>query len=390
MFDHRIRVAIGETALTGAGLDSEQIQEFEVTSDMLELADPFNLKAPLTRELWDSTGKDALVRVFIDDSQVLEGYIDGRERGLSRAGSTLTIAGRDKGGRLVDESAPLLKYAGRTLQDFAAELVAPWFPTVAISNAKNRALIRGRGRALAAVASEPPLVVDTYNEDGELVRPIRKVEPGDSVASVLAFFLEKGHMLGWSSADGRQFVLGRPNYNQAPQFFFFLAAAGSPRANETNVEELVYREDLQERYSEIKACGTGKGDASNYASNVLRRQATAIETDTFLHRKRLLLTDDDIRSVAGAQARADREMALRESSGWTLELSVKGFGQALGGDPDARPALFACDTIARFEDEELDLRGDWLITRVVYRRSKGTGDRTNLTLVPRGTALVFG
>ena len=379
MFDHRVRVTFGEHNEQGAGLESGDIASFDLTSDMLELADPFTLTAPLTSELWDLTPPDSTVRVFIDDSQVLEGYLDERERTLDRSGSVLSLSGRDKGGRLVDESAPFLTYGNvGDLESLAKSLVAPWFTSVTLSNARNRAQIRGRDRRLAHAPQEPTIALDR--------REARKVEPGETTAQVLTYFLERAGLLGWSSANGREFIIGKPNYSQAPQFFFFAGAAGSSRMRETNILSAVYRESVSERYSEIQAVGSSTGDSENYGPNVTRRTATA-RSNALLHRKRLVVVDDDINSAMAAQARADREMRLRDAGGRALTLSVAGFGQALGGDPETRPALYACDTMARWEDEEIGVRGDYLITKVRFMRDRD-GERTELSLVPRGTELV--
>lgn len=389
VYEHRIRIAFGEHSTTGAGLDSEEIEEFEVESDMLELADPFRVTAACSAELWDLTPTDTTVRVFIDDTQVLEGFIDERDRALAKSGgSFLTLAGRDKGGRLADESAPLLRYGeAGDLQNLVAQLVAPWFPSVSLSNARNRSLVRGRGRRQAKVSGEP-LIVDRFSErTGKSVGLVRKVEPGDTVASVLRFFLERAGLLGWSSADGREFIVGQPNYQQAPQFFFFAAGPESSRAAETNVETVAYRESVSERYSEIRVVGSSRGDTANYGPSVTRRTAT-VQGPGFLHRKRLIVADHDVRSAADAKMRAEIEMAVRSVTAQALELDVAGYGQVLGSDTSARPALYACDTVARWEDEEIGVKGDYLITQVKFKRSKLGGEKTHLKLVPVGTPLV--
>ncbi len=381
MYRHAVRVVLGEREECGAGLESDQVLEFDVSSDMLELADPFSLSVPLTPDLWEAAALDSSIRIFIDDSQVLDGFVDERVRSIDKSGgSILNISGRDKGGRLVDESAPLKSFYNRRFADVAKDLVAPWFPKVTFSNATNRALIRGRGRRLASVAQEPAVQV------GSRKRVARKVEPGESRAEVLRHFLERFHLLGWSSANGREFVVGLPNYKQAPQFFFFVPRAGSKRFHEGNVLEASYRQSCSERYSEIRVVGSSRGDEASYGRNVTSRTAT-VSSEELLHDKHLIVVDDDIRTAGEALARAKREMKLREGAGEQLELTVPGFGQALGGDDTTPPALYACDTMSRWEDEELGLKGDWLITAVRYRRSKN-GETSQLSLVPRGTELV--
>ncbi len=376
----------------GGENDPKAVAEVEATmvvNDMLELADEFELAFPWTKELWELSKPDTEAEVYIDGSRVLTGYIEDRVRTAGRSsGSSITISGRDRGGRLIDESAPLVTFADLGIADLAEKLVAPWFETVSLSNARNRALIRGRGRRLAGVSSEPPILA------GKNVQ--RKVEPGESRAQVLTHLLEEAGYLGWSSADGREFIIGEPNYSQAPQWHFFFGAAGSARGAEINVEELEFTESVGDRYSIIEACGSSRGDASNYGRNVLRYRGVYRDSTltpdgvggTFRHRKRLLVSDQDVRSAKMAQERAEREAAVRNASGIKLELTVGGYGQQLLGAPSsAAPAIYCFDTVARWEDEEAEIDGDFYITKVEFTEDRSGGQQTKLSLVPVGTEL---
>ena len=90
---------------------------------------------------------------------------------------------------------------------------------------------------------------------------------------------------------------------------------------------------------------------------------------------------------AAAQARADHEIALRESLAAQITATVRGHSQAFGAT-GAR-ANFAIDTLVRVVDEEIDAPGnprDWLITRVHFTGGRD-GQTSTLTMVPRGTDL---
>lgn len=351
-------------------------ESIDLVNDMLELADPFNVALPFSREVWDASAPDTQVSIHIDDSRVCTGYIDDRHKvGSKGDGSTIVVEGRDKGGRLVDESAPLITYAGLGIEDLARQIVDPWFSTVSLSNARNRALIKGRGRRSAAIASEPAILT------GKDVR--RKVDPGESRAQVLLYFLELAGLLAWSTADGREFIVGTPNYSQAPQWRFQFA----PDADSTNVEHFDYKESVGERYSSITVCGASKGNKQNYAGNVLKRATLEEVTGDFQRPKRLLLSDHDVDTVEKARARSSREARLRDATGETLALTAPGFGQVLGGPDGQPPAIFAFDTVARWEDLEADVRGEFLLTRVHFQTDKDGGQWTDLDLVPVGTEL---
>ncbi len=361
----------------------------DVACDMLELADTFSLGFPFTQELWEATVPDSEVQVHIDGSRVLSGYIDEqRHTGSKTQGSSLLVTGRDKGGRLVDESAPLVKYAGLTMEELVKQVVSPWFNTVTLSNARNRLLIKGKSRS-AAISKEPAVLTGRNIE--------RKVEPGESRAAIITHILERAELLAWSSADGKEFFVGLPNYSQAPQWHFLWPKPGTSRLKWVNVEEFDYVNSVGERYALITACGTQRGDSSNYGENVMKRRAKAKNELTsadgtgkdFKRPKELLISDGDIKSTSDAQIRADREMALRDASSKALTLTVPGFGQVYGGGEYwfETPAIYAFDTMARWENEESGVEGDYLITRVNFRTDKQMGQVTELALIPKGTEL---
>lgn len=363
------------------------VEGLNVTSDMLELADPFELEVPLGPELWAALKPDSEVQVWIDETRVLTGFVDERTRHLSKSGgSTIEVHGRDKGGRLVDESAPLGTFAGLTIDDLARKMVSPWFGQVALSNARNRALLAGH--VPRAVAKEPAVL------SGRDI--VKKVEPGDTRAGVLLHFLAEAELLGWSSADGREFIVGLPNYNQTPLWSFFVGRPGGTRFAEINVEDADYSESVAERYASITVCGSGKGSSSQYGKQVTRWTSTALDNPDappdgvgrdFQRPKALRLGNHKLRSADKAKQRAQREMRLRQSQGRELSLTAPGYGQA---PPGRASSIFCCDTMARWEDEELDLREDFLVTRVQFVQSKTEGQTSRLALVPKGTELRCG
>lgn len=351
------------------------VLEFEVTNDMLEFADSFSMRLPFDVEVWDMVSLDAPVELYIDGSRVLTGFVDRRERQVGKFANEIRITGRDKGGRLVDDRAPLVSFKGLGILQLAEAMVDGIFPTVSLANTLNRQLIRGRAATKAPTAGEP--IFDVFREAP------KKVEPGETRAEVLRHALEEADLLAWSSADGKEFIVGKPNHAQAAQWRFAVAGPGGRSA--TNVLEAMYVEDNTDRYSEITACGSSKGSSFNYGPNVTRRRATVEGAGNFTIPKRLLIPDDDIRSAAQAKERAEREQRLRDSGGTLLELSVPGWSQAMRGV--GIPAIYAFDTIATWEDEEAEISGAYLVTRVVFRETKDEGQVAFLSMVPKGTEL---
>lgn len=365
---------------------------YEIDLDMLELADAWSLSLRHELRAWQWAAPDNPIVIELNGRPVVTGLIDESTRRIDKAGgAVLELQGRDRGGRLVDSAAPLLNLTGLGILDLARELVTAiggfdLFPRVELQNATNRRLMVGGGSARAKTSREP--AIDTSPD-----RSDRRVRPGQTRAQILEDWLTQAGLLGWSSADGSTFIVGRPNYAQEPQYELRIPAPGSARRRDGNVLTMSSRETSGDRYSRIVVLGSGAGNARNFGANVQRRGVALQGPNpdgtgrSFTLPKDLIIVDDDLRSQAAAQARADHEMALRESLAAQITATVRGHSQSFGAT-GAR-ANFAIDTLVRVVDEEIDAPGnprDWLITRVHFTGGRD-GQTSTLTMVPRGTDL---
>lgn len=373
---HNVSVRVGAKVI-------ERWTDYELELDMMQAADGFraSLFAAGRKDAWDLCAPDAEIEVLLDDTAILHGFIDDRMRRVSRdAGSVIEITGRDKCGRLVDESMPLMSFRGVTLLDVVRKACEGVFATVTLQNARNRVLLRGAGAVPARVVKEPLFTAKNA---------AKKVEPGESRWQVISAVCEEAELLAWASGDGQELVVGLPNYDQEPQYRFFVPKEGSSRAREGNVLEAEIEHSVMERYSAIVACGSGQGDGANYSRRVTKFRSTvkngpgAFGTGVdFQHRKVLIVADDDVRSPELAAKRATREMAERDGRGHQVTITVRGHSQTYAG----RPCLYAPDTMCEFEDEETQVKGRYLVTAVSFRHTR-RGEETALHLVPRGTVL---
>ncbi len=363
---------------------------YEITNDMLSPADNFSLTLrPGIRAVYDLVPLDSEIEVRIDEVPVLSAFIEDRESSAEKSsGQILTISGRDRTSRMLDESADLGVFGkGLDLLSLGNTLARPTFPDGAtISNADNRNLVRGRRSGKADANTEP---IFTKRSAAP-----KKVEPGETRWDVLQQFLEPANLLAWAQADGKKLVIGLPNYDQGTQYKFFAAKAGSGRSRETNIKSYSVRESNANRFSTITVVGSSKGDSSNYGKNVTKHTASlrkgATEDGTggnsdFLTRKQLIIQDDDIKNATDALNRASREFEVRDSERLIIDLVVNGHSQQRRRNDIA--ALFAFDTLADVEIEELGITGIFLITKVVFRRTKADGETTAITLVPQFTVL---
>ena len=373
--NHAIRI---EAVDRGQPIELTEVINFQMTMDMLEFADQFSFEIPFDKTIYDAATLDSLIRIWVDDVPTLTGFVDTVERSGSRNGSMLAVSARDRGGRLVDESAPLKKFLNMDIVQLAEAMTKPWFKEVSLSNARNRDLLRGRRARKARAFKEP--AIGRRRDLGV------KVEPGESRISVLQRFLEQADLLAWSSGDGETFVIGKPNYDQGIQYRFFAPGENSSRMQDGNVLSYNHRQDASDRFAKVVVCGSSNGDSVNYGKRVTSRRGVSEDsTGTFKFPKTLIIQDDDIRTRAQAHRRAAREMALLNAAGETLSLEVQGWGQTKAGQ--GAPALFAFDTLALWEDEGAGVSGDWYVTRIDFSEDKNSGQIANLTLVPKGTEL---
>jgi prophage tail gpP-like protein len=369
---HRVAVLVDGKQLDGW-------TAYDIKSSMLDPADSFSLERAFDRPTFDLLAPDTPIRVLIDDVTVINGFVDDRD--VPEGEEMIQLSGRDRAGRLVQESAPGVDFRGAGIVDLVGKVAAPWFTTITVSNARNRRVRRGKGRK-ASVGAEPV----TINQ-----RVGTRIEPGQMRWAVIADLCRQAGYLCWSAGDGTELVVGQPNYDQEPQFVFFCPREGSARAGQGNVLGLGVRDSTGDRYSRILVVGSGTGTKENYGATVASRSGEARNNPArpegdgldFSAPKRLVI-EQACQSAAEAREMAEREMARRDAAGHRLTVRAPGHGQVVAGQ---YPTLFAPDLLARVDDERTGIAGTYLITSCSYRSSRGGGEETVLELVRRGAAL---
>ena len=351
--------------------------EYTVTTSITDPVDTFAMRMPWSRDAWRLLAPDRPVRILIDDVPMVTGFIDERELPMDE--EVISITGRDRCGRLVQESAPAIDYRGLGIRELVGRLASPWFTVVTLSNARNRRVLRGRGKR--AGAGNEPVKLNT--------RVGTRLEPGQTRWAVIEDLLGQAGYLAWSAGDGAELILGRPNYDQEVQFHFRRPAPGGQSGN---VLGLGVKHSTADRYSRILVLGSGGGTDASYGLPVAARVGEAKDNPRtadgegrdFSAPKRLIIADEAIVSRAEADAFARREMARRNSGGLLVSVRAPLHGQLVAGR--AR-TLFCPDVLVRVDDEVTGTAGVFLITSCSYRSSRGEGETTTLELVPRGTEL---
>lgn len=361
-------------------------QSGNIESSMITAADTFVLRMPFSLTSWRTMRIDAHITINVDGITLLDGFVEKRVK-QGRAG-VLEVHGRDRVGRMVDESAPSIDYSGMTILEAARRLASPWFApqNVIITNAKNRRLRRGKGKRVAS-GSEPVVTIN--------VRVPRRgaVHPGETRWQILKEIMSRAGLIGYSSSDGEQLIIGQPNQTQAPQYLFQLQAPGSRSA--TSVRDITITEDSGDRFSVYICAGSGGQGDTNFGKNVIDNRGVAFDNPDnkidgtgrdFLHPKRMFLPERAFDSFHDADRVAQNEKARRDYKRHLVAVEAHDMGQLL---TPGEITLFAPDTVARVIDEELELDDTYLVVSCSYSFSRDNGDWTTLHLVPTGTEIII-
>lgn len=362
-----------------AGAQISGWSQYDIMVSMTEPVATFALRLPFDADAWDLTAPDRPMQIRLGDVPILTGFID--ESDMPEDSPVIDISGRCRVGRLADETAPGINFSGLGVFQLVEKLIDPWFKKLATSNARNRDVVRGKGKK--ARAGSEPVKFNT--------RTGTTIEPGQTRLAAIERLMEQTGYSIWSSGDAKELVLGKPNYEQEVQFQFYRPAPNSKDSQLGNVQGMEIKRSTAERYSRIICVGSGKGTAVNYGKPVSSRfgqaknnPATAQGEGKDFSAPKTLVIQHSIKSIDEGTELAKREMAQRDAAGRPLSVRVAGHGQLCAG---SHITVFAPDTMAYVLDEWTGTRGIYLITSCRYRTGRDGGEETVMELVPKGTEL---
>jgi prophage tail gpP-like protein len=366
-------------------VEGQEVKGFisgNIESSMITPADSFVLRIPVTELAWRTIRRGARISIKADGTTLLDGFVDKRHD--SGRADVMEIHGRDRVGRMVDESAPAISYDGMTILEAVRRLASPWFSTITLSDARNRRLRRGKGRRVAS-GNEDPVTI------GIRVPRRGRVHPGETRWQVVHEICERAGLIAYSSSDGKELFLGHPNQHQDPQYLFALTEPGNPQR--TTVRDLTVTEDDGDRFSLYLVAGVGGQSDTNYGENVIDNRGVALDNPfnkldgtgrDFIHPKRMFMPERAFESYQDAERVAEDEKDKRDFKRHQVHVEADGFGQLLGS---SNATLFAPDTVARVIREKTKIDDNYMVISCSYSFARDQADITSMLLVPVGTKI---
>lgn len=275
--------------------------------------------------------------VRIDGDAVITGHVDEVIRAYDGSSRETTISGRDKAGDLVDCSAPVKDWQGRSLSAMAADLCAPFGISV-------------QARSTAAATAFPRF----------------STNPGDTVAATLERLLRQRGLMAWSDGLGGLIV--------------DTVREGSPVAiimpGDTVLSGRGVRK-MAERFSTYTAVAHADGgadpDDGDDAETITSPSGSATDPGVARHRPLLLVAETQSGGPSLA-SRAEHEAKTRAARGRQAVYTLSGWRNGQG-------TLWHPGQTVTLQDDLLGLSGRWMITQTQFRQSSREGTVTELTVM---------
>lgn len=330
---------MADVRLTVNGRRFEGWEEVEAVKSLEAVAAGFSLTVS-DRDPWPIVPGDACV-LALDGETVVEGFVDRLGIDLAADGHTVTVAGRDRAGDLVDCSVihPTGEFINQTILQIAGTLCAPFGVRVS--------------------ADAPP--------GGPFAK--FSVQPGETAWSAIERLARQRGLLAVGDAAGGV-VLTRPKAGRTPVAL----------VEGKNVKAAAARFDDSQRFSRyvVRGQSAGTDDFNGEAAAAVN----GVATDPGVTRNRPLVVLGEGNLTAGqAQERARYEATVRAARAGRVSVTVQGWRTAAAGD------LWVVNRLVAVDLPTLRIRGDMLVGDVSFRRSNA-GTVTELGLVrPDGFAV---
>ncbi len=278
--------------------------------------------------------------VFIDDTPVITGYVDGRSRSYDAQSHTLTVSGRDKTGLLVDCSAnPDLdrwEFKGVSVLTFAKRICEPYGIDVTLQSGLSDSMLPAPPKKLS-------------------------IDPGDTAFTALENACRLAALLPVSDGLGG----------------LVLTRAGTARCSTDLVEgENILAAsadfDAKGRFARYHVIGQHKGTDNFNGVSASSVKGTASDANVKRTARTLIVRPECSVTTEHAKMRAQWEASTRAARAMTATATVQGWLQGNG-------VLWPVNTLVAVRSPRLGIDGDMLISEATYTVGEG-GTTTTLAL----------
>lgn len=332
------------------------------------------------------------------------GYIDSIEYNFSSTGGTeISIQGRDKFSPLVDANFDYRKKFPRDIDigTFVQTIIEPFgFEVIATDNIWNKGVIQGSLRG------------NKTSEKGKILKKFTKHQllpyPREGVHQFLSRVLNRDGYFIWCSADGEEFIIGKPDFDTPPPDGYHLKRSKTPNST-NNITHGTVKFDGANQPSAIVADGFAIGTTEFGKSKIITRMVnpiTGFDEDgqvhpeiskelanfadakeinlvvpttyrRFVHHKPrvMYLHDNESKTQEQLDNFVRREMSLKMREAVECHYSVRGHTAPNGH-------VWAVDTMVQVDDDIANIHGPMYILERNFHKSRSGGTTTSLKLIP--------
>ncbi|MCX5828766.1 MAG: hypothetical protein NTV58_12325 [Deltaproteobacteria bacterium] len=336
----------------------ENFEKYQIDADLYTPADAFHLELANPE-----TNITAGMRcdLFVNGKRELTGLIDKVQRRVNKRGVSLTVAGRDLMGLLVDSYCEKwMTLSGKTLKGLAEMLLkdVPFINRKEIVYQEN---IVGKGKGKKKTSGKGGSI---FARDA--AQKIAQIEPGMTIFEVLKTYSLSRGLLFYSLPNGT-FVFGRPLALGDASFNLQLLRSGAGN----NVLESDKIDDISKRYSKITVVGQQQGATSIWAASGINTKTAAPVVDaSFPFYKPFVATDNNDSLSPKEHARIIMEKQRREGRQFLYKV----------GRHSQAGANWSINELCRVKDEVQEIDGVYLIYGRTFELNKKDGPTTKLKL----------
>lgn len=394
-----------------AGIVLDTFIEYDFESDLLTPSDGFSFTVAsdrLTDEVRTALRPGTEVQLKLRGIVLATGYVDSLEVGATTGnGAEWRLRGRDKLGLAVDCHADPTETLKPKMSLVAAlkKLLGPFgwnsddsFAADGLADREVRQNVQGK-RVVVSKAKKPRKRKALSKFELHQLKPYF----GEGLFDFAKRIAEHQGLWIWPSADGKQLIVSRPDFDQAAVQKIFRSADG----NITNVLDGVVRIDSGDQPTLLMAFGfSGGGDAERSRIQVIVANSAVYTDDTtFLDLKKkypgarvvithsfplplytpknrvLFLHNNDAQTIQQLEYFARKKLAELQRHSFGARYTVEGHGQMV---PEGF-AVWAIDTVVDVDDRVGYVNEPMYVLGRGFHKSRRGGTTTTLDLIRLNT-----